>query len=298
MKKFTNILIWALLLFLITPSSMALASWNAVPGDATYPWKLSLEKFLLMFMSPSSKLQSTTQVKITERRFSELEQTLNGEYAFESLDNLEKQLETTTSNIQKINKQETQNQVKEQYIASLKKMSASLDEQKSQVVVSKAPAVTQKNTNTKKPSSNNSTGQTTNNNQNNNNTNNNSNTTNPTSAPSSVPTTPTPTITPPSNEELIEEIEETQEKIEEAIVKVEAASTTTNTNNNKQNNDDEEEEEKKPKWVKPEPTVNNMKTGGGTLSVPKSEKDNDTLAPAAGQRSGSANWQDNKIDML
>ena len=40
MKKSMDILIWALLLFLITPSGMALASWNAVPGDATYQWKV------------------------------------------------------------------------------------------------------------------------------------------------------------------------------------------------------------------------------------------------------------------
>lgn len=301
MKKITNIIIWALLLFLITPTTMALASWNSVPGDATYPWKLSLEKVLLMFMSPSGKLASTTQVKIAERRFGELEQTLSGEYAFESLDNLEKQLDATTSNIQKMDKEESRDQVKAQYIASLKKMSASLDEQKSQVVTGKTKAVAQKNTNKKPAPSNNPTTQPTNNNQNNNNqpTNNNSNP-KPTSAPINNPTQP-PAVAP-SDEELIEEIEETQDKIEQEIIKVETASTTTNNNKNKNKDDDEEEEEKKPNWVKPEPTTQTIRTSTGNVSLPnlENEKNNDKMAPAqnnVGQRSGSANWQNQNIDM-
>lgn len=299
MKKITNIIIWALLLFLITPTTMALASWNSVPGDATYPWKLSLEKVLLMFMSPSSKLASTTQVKIAERRFNELEQTLSGEYAFESLDNLEKQLDATTSNIQSMDKEEARDQVKAQYIASLKKMSASLDEQKSQVVTGKTKAVAQKSTSTsKKPAPSNSPvpAQPTNNPPANNNS---KPVNNPTSVPSNTPT-PTPAV-PPSDEELIEEIEETQDKIEQEIIKVETASTTP-TNNNK-NRDDDEEEEKKPKWVKPEPTVQNIRTSTGNVTLPntsENDKNNDRMAPAqnnVGQRSGSANWLNRNIDM-
>lgn len=207
MKKITNILIWSLLLFLITPSTMALASWNAVPGDKTYSWKLSLEKTLLLFMSPSSKLQSATQVKIAERRFSELEQTLSGEYAFESLDNLEKQLKTTTSNIQKINKQENKDQVKKQYVDSLKKMSSSLNEQKSRIAAGEVPAVVQKSTN-------------------------NTNISNPTAVPTSS-ITPTP-VTVPSNDELIDEIEDIEDEIDQAIIEAQALTV-----------NDEEGEEKK-----------------------------------------------------
>jgi len=302
MKKITNIIIWALLLFLITPTTMVLASWNSVPGDATYPWKLSLEKVLLMFMNPSSKLASTTQVKIAERRFGELEQTLSGEYAFESLDNLEKQLDATTSNIQNMDKEEARDQVKAQYIASLKKMSTSLDEQKLQVITGQTKAVAQKNTSTsKKPTPSNSPvpAQPTNNQPVNNNS-------KPVNKPTFVPSnTPAPTpVAPPSDEELIEEIEETQDKIEQEIIKVETASTTTTTNNNKnKNKDDEEDEEKKPKWKKPEPTIQNIRTSTGNETLPntlENDKDNDGVAPAQNSagRSGSANWQNKKIDML
>lgn len=243
MKKWINIILWAVLLFLITPSTMVLASWNAVPGDTTYPWKLSLERVLLMFMNPSSKLKSTTQVKITERRFNELEQTLGSEYAFESLGNLEKQLVETTSNIQQINKQETQEQVKEQYIASLRKMSSSLDQQKSQVVAGNVPAVTQKNSVNKQSGNSVSVKQTDNQNTgvNNANTNNNTNTktnsnntnsnsnvgTNPTNTPPTAVTT-TPTAAP-SNDELVKELEKTKEKIEQEIIKVETTTTSNST---------------------------------------------------------------------
>lgn len=130
MKKFLDIFVWALLLFLITPSGMALASWNAIPGDATYSWKLSLERILIAVLSPSDKLQSSTQVKITERRFSEFEQIVESEYAVEGLRNLNEQIAVTTTNVQKINQDQSRNEVTEAYLASLKKMSASLDEQK------------------------------------------------------------------------------------------------------------------------------------------------------------------------
>jgi hypothetical protein len=148
MKKSMDVLIWAVLLFLITPSGMALASWNAVPGDFTYAWKLSLEKVLLMVMSPSDKLRSSTQIKIAERRFGEVEQVMSSEYAVEGLDNLNKQLAVTSSDIQKINKAASRSEEATQYIASLKKMSASLDEQKSKAQTGQIAMVAQKSSST------------------------------------------------------------------------------------------------------------------------------------------------------
>lgn len=144
MKKSMDVLIWAFLLFLITPSGMALASWNAVPGDNTYAWKLSLEKALLLVLSPSDKLQSSTQVKLAERRFGEMEQVLDSQYAVEGLDNLNKQLAATSTNIQKINKETSRSEVTDQYIVSLKKMSASLDEQKVKAKTGEIAIVAQK----------------------------------------------------------------------------------------------------------------------------------------------------------
>lgn len=155
MKKSLDVLIWAILLFLITPSGMALASWNAVPGDATYSWKLSLEKVLIAILSPSDKLQSATQVKITERRFNEFEQIVESEYAIEGLKNLNEQIVVTTSNVQKIDQSESRSEVTEAYVDSLKKMSASLDEQKSKAKTGQITFATNQKTTTtsSKPSS-------------------------------------------------------------------------------------------------------------------------------------------------
>jgi len=189
MKKPIDVLIWAVLLFLITPSTMVLASWNAVPGDTAYTWKLSLEQICLKVLSPSDKLQSTTQVKIAERRYGEVAQVLSSEYAVESLNNLNTQLSVTTSGIQEISKTITRDEVTERYITSLKEMSVSLDEQKTKVqtgeIVSVAQAI---NT--------------------------------PTSVPivNAATPTPAPTQTPAENEEeVVQKIEEVQDKIDEDI---------------------------------------------------------------------------------
>lgn len=130
MKKYLDILVWALLLFLITPSGMALASWNAVPGDSTYAWKLSLEQVLLKVLSPSDKLQSATQVKIAERRFNEFQKVATSQYAAEGIVQLNQQLAVTTTDIKQIKSTTTKTEASKTYVATLKKMSADLEEQK------------------------------------------------------------------------------------------------------------------------------------------------------------------------
>lgn len=247
MKKTMDVLIWALLLFLITPSGMALASWNAIPGDPTYAWKLSLEKVFLKVLSPSDKLQSTTQVKIAERRFDEAERVLDSEYAVEGLDNLNKQLAATSTNIKKIDKAQSRSEVTDQYLVSLKKMSVSLDEKKSLVKTGQIATTTQKDS----PTSTRTIVQNTYNIYNNinsapNNTSNNTRPSNPNTVPTTSPNgqaTPTntyvptaaptvnqqqPTAVPTENpaveepaqeptQEVVDAIEETQQNIEDVI---------------------------------------------------------------------------------
>lgn len=230
MKKSLDIFIWAVLLFLITPSGMALASWNAVPGDATYSWKLSLEKILIAILSPSDKLQSTTQVKIAERRFNEFEQIVESEYAIEGLKNLNEQIAVTTSGVQKIDQNQSRSEVTETYVDSLKKMSASLDEQKSKAKTGQITFATNQKTTTSsskpKSSSSNPTsssptvkpG-----------------TTQPVTQPIAQPTTSQPSggqatqapqnpqepSAPVNPDEVIEQIEETQNNIEQVIKELE-----------------------------------------------------------------------------
>lgn len=263
MKKTIDVLIWALLLFLITPSGMALASWNSVPGDSTYAWKLSLEKILLLVLSPSDKLQSSTQVKLAERRFGEVEQVLDSEYAAEGLDNLNKQLAATSTNIKKIDKAQSRSEATDQYLVSLKKMSVSLDEKKSLVKTGQIATTAQKDS----PTSTRTVVQNTYNIYNNynnapNNTSNNTRLNNPTTAPTTTPTTaPTvnqqqPAVVPTivalaggavieksaqeSSQEVIEAIEETQQNIENAIEILEQAQIQV------QQQEDSEDQDEKP----------------------------------------------------
>lgn len=228
MKKSIDIFVWAILLFLITPSGMVLASWNAVPGDYTYSWKLSLEKVLLWVLSPSDTLQSTTQVKIAERRFGEVEQVIGSEYTVESLENLNQQLDTTTSNVLEISKDEARSEVTDKYIASLKEMSNSLSEQKSKAQTGAITVVQQKTTEStsKNIAKNTNTTSTTTK----------TVTNTPTTTPSIiVPTTqatPVPadnsgdasqeqTTTTEDTEAVVDEISKTEDKIQETIKQLE-----------------------------------------------------------------------------
>lgn len=126
-------MVWALLFFLMAPSTMALASWNAVPGDFTYSWKLSLEKVTLVALSPFSKLQSETQMKITERRMAEVNQVIYGDYAVEGLQNLNQQVIDTQVSLTKIKQAEAKQELIDQYLAYLRQISTDLDVQKEQI---------------------------------------------------------------------------------------------------------------------------------------------------------------------
>src|SRR5690349_16969027 len=95
-KKVVEISIWLILLILFVPSSMAVASWNAVPGDMTYSWKVGLEKGLLVVLKPSKTLQTSTQVAITQRRFTEASKMLKGDQGQLGLKNLTDQVQTTS----------------------------------------------------------------------------------------------------------------------------------------------------------------------------------------------------------
>ena len=105
MKKFLNIVSWSLVTFLLVPSGLILASWNAVPGDALYGVKVGLEKTLVR-ITPSLALQSSLQVNYTERRLAETERLLADSYraqeTIQSLNNLESQATQAQSAIEGI----------------------------------------------------------------------------------------------------------------------------------------------------------------------------------------------------
>lgn len=139
MNRNLNIFLWVIFFTLMAPSGMALASWNAVPGDSTYGMKLAMEKVLLLAISPSSELQSTTNFKLTERRMGEVTKVLSGVHAKESLDNLSMQIEATRKSLSGITDEQAKKEAIARYIETLHQVTSQLEEQKVNRAISYLP---------------------------------------------------------------------------------------------------------------------------------------------------------------
>jgi hypothetical protein len=241
MNKSLNIFLWVLFFSLMAPSGVVLASWNAVPGDATYGWKTSMENILLAVL-PSNKLKSSTNSKLTERRMGEVSKVLSGTHASEGLNNLSAQILSTKESLNKIDNAEDRAVAVAMYIQTLNEVNTQLEtEQQSRTVGYLPPQ--QANTsdfsikNLKRPT------RTTNPNTNNNGSNVNRRTITPTQPPRTTnppiavqptqppigqPTQPPfiPPVEPVDEEEIIEEdvseeIDETQDEIDDIIDELE-----------------------------------------------------------------------------
>jgi hypothetical protein len=136
-KKFIDIALWSTLAFLLIPSGLILASWNAIPGDPLYVVKTGLEKTLLT-VTPSSVWQGSLQVKYTERRFEEAAQLLANNYAntdmsvdlaSAGLTNLNNQVNETTQTIAKIQDPAQKAAIAKQYLKTLRTVSTKLSQQ-------------------------------------------------------------------------------------------------------------------------------------------------------------------------
>lgn len=128
--KLMDIMIGLILLVLLVPSTMAIASWNAVPGDLTYSWKIVLEKSLLLVLRPSKELSSSTQVAITQRRFSEATQMFSSNQAQVGLTNLTAQITTTSDSIKDINSKTARKDLANKYIRDLIEVNNKLEKEK------------------------------------------------------------------------------------------------------------------------------------------------------------------------
>ncbi len=129
-KKVIETAIWLTLMVLFVPSGMAVASWNAVPGDLTYSWKTGLEKGLLLVLKPSKTLQTSTQVALTQRRFEEVSKMLQENEAQVGLKNLSDQVETTSNSIQSLSAGSSKTQFTMQYIEALTELNQKLEQEK------------------------------------------------------------------------------------------------------------------------------------------------------------------------
>lgn len=138
MNRSFNIFLWVIFFMLMAPSGMVLASWNAVPGDATYSWKTGMENILIAVL-PSQQLKSATHSKLTERRMGEVSKVLSGSHASEGLANLNKQMFTTQASLKEIKNPEERAKAVAAYIQTLNEVSSQLENEKQSRAVSYLP---------------------------------------------------------------------------------------------------------------------------------------------------------------
>lgn len=132
-KQILNRVTWGVLLVLLAPAGLIIASQNAVPGDGMYPVKTTLEDIALLVTSPSYAATSDMQMRFTKRRLSEVEQVVNTAYAVDGLDNLNDQVVETSASIEQVENDEKRVELAQEYIQTLRDTQVSLEEQKSVV---------------------------------------------------------------------------------------------------------------------------------------------------------------------
>lgn len=103
MPKLLTSLSLIVVIVLFPPATLALVSNNALPGDATYPIKRSLEEGIMMVASLTPVTKTWFTINRSNRRFEEVTGLIaKGESATESLDELVVQTTKAAEEIKKI----------------------------------------------------------------------------------------------------------------------------------------------------------------------------------------------------
>lgn len=139
MRKFFDSFTWLFLLAFLIPSTLIVASWNSLPGDSIYGIKLTLERSLLVLVSPSYIAKGTLEMKYTERRFNETKRLLASKQSVEGLPYLNAQVASTKAVIEQAPDSKVQAQLAKSYIDTLTSVSSQLEEQKRSLESSSAP---------------------------------------------------------------------------------------------------------------------------------------------------------------
>lgn len=99
MPKILSVLILVLMISLLIPTGLVLASQNAIPGDATYPLKRTLERVILTLVSLHPTSRTFFHVDLMNRRFKEAQILLaKGQKVTEALSELVNQTDTAANN--------------------------------------------------------------------------------------------------------------------------------------------------------------------------------------------------------
>lgn len=129
MNKVTNTILWVILFFLLVPSSLAVASWNSLPGSHLFTVKLVMEQALVAVV-PSAQAKGDLQIAYTERRFSEARRMLADQSSVQGLSYLNSQVGVTRDEITNTADPVVRKQLAQRYLASLQSVSTQLEEQK------------------------------------------------------------------------------------------------------------------------------------------------------------------------
>lgn len=129
MNKTLNTVLWVILFLFLVPSSLAVASWNSLPGTRLFTTKLFMEQ-ALAFLVPSAQAKGNLQIAYAERRFSEADRMLADQASVEGLPYLNSQIDVAKNQILASNDPTVRHQLAQKYITSLQNMDTELETQK------------------------------------------------------------------------------------------------------------------------------------------------------------------------
>lgn len=139
MNKTVNTVIWIVLFLLLLPSSLAVASWNSLPGSRLFQVKLFMEQGLVI-VTPGAAAKGSLQIAYTSRRLSEAKQLIVAQSSSQGLSYLDHQVDVTKQAILGTRDPVVKRQLAQKYVASLRDVSVQLEEQK-QIAAAAVPPV-------------------------------------------------------------------------------------------------------------------------------------------------------------
>ncbi len=105
---------------------------NSVPGDMTYPVKTGFENVLVKAYSAVGQ-EGAYQIKLTETRLTETQKVIATSHASQSISNLSNQISQTAKTITSTSNPAEKQQLADQYITTLTKVSGQLEQTKQQL---------------------------------------------------------------------------------------------------------------------------------------------------------------------
>lgn len=137
MAKIIGIIALILMLILLPPAALAMASQDAVPGDMTYPVKRTLEDVILAVASVNPITKAYFSVAQSQRRFKETITLIDkGQSATESLDELIAQTTIAADDVSQVQNSTQKKELIDQLTKSIDQYQSKLNSTKKQIAKS------------------------------------------------------------------------------------------------------------------------------------------------------------------